>query len=281
MNSLKDICFERIKDNYWYGLFGDFKLIIDINTGYFNASKLCKDGGKRFKNWLRNKESKQLIEYISKNLERPNTSFLKNGKITYKIVSKVAVKYNYSGIYVCDDLITSIACWISPEFTVKVNKIVKDYYTDEYIKKYKNSENKLLEIENKLEQIEKKNIELQNENEKYKDLEEDITPKTRNLKKLHRFAVIQKNEKESDYPFYIVRCQKESYNRTINDLKVRYPNLEISQEIRYNPNSINLFNRMKETITDIDTNFNHLRLNNDFKLEDLIRDIEILNNEKI
>ena len=101
---------------------------------------------------MRNKESKQLIEYISKNLERPNTSFLKN-EIKYKIVSKIAVENNYSGIYVCKDLITSIACWISPEFTVKVNKIVIDYYINKYIKKYKN---KLLDIESKLEQIEKK-----------------------------------------------------------------------------------------------------------------------------
>ena len=277
MSFLKDICFEQIKDNYWYGMFGDFKLIIDVNTGYFNASKLCKDGGKRFHKWLENQQSKQLINYIRKSLEAPNSVGLEN-TIFYEIRGRYATQYNCNGTYVCEDLITSIACWISPEFTVKVNKIAKDYYKNEYIKKYKN---KLLDIKSKLEQIEKKNIELQNENEKYKDLEEDITPKTRNLKKLTRFAVIQKNEKESDYPFYIVRCQKESYNRTINDLKVRYPNLEISQEIRYNPNSINLFNRMKETITDINTNFNHLRLNNDFKLEDLIRDIEILNNEKI
>ncbi|CCU56403.1 N1R/p28-like protein [Mythimna separata entomopoxvirus 'L'] len=41
MNSLNDIYYENIKDSFYYGLFDDFKLIIDKNTGYFNATKLC------------------------------------------------------------------------------------------------------------------------------------------------------------------------------------------------------------------------------------------------
>jgi hypothetical protein len=49
MTSLRDVCFEQIQDQYWYGLYGDFKIIIDKDTGYFNATKLCQDGGKEFK----------------------------------------------------------------------------------------------------------------------------------------------------------------------------------------------------------------------------------------
>lgn len=40
--SLRDTCYEHIKDNFYYGLFGDFKLVIDTKTGYFNATKLCR-----------------------------------------------------------------------------------------------------------------------------------------------------------------------------------------------------------------------------------------------
>lgn len=68
--SLLDVCYEQIKDNFWYGLFGDFKLIIDKTTGYFNATKLCKDGGKQLKHWLENKHSKELIAYMSWNSGR-------------------------------------------------------------------------------------------------------------------------------------------------------------------------------------------------------------------
>lgn len=39
--SLNDICYEQIKDNFYYGKFGDFKLVIDKDTGCFNATKLC------------------------------------------------------------------------------------------------------------------------------------------------------------------------------------------------------------------------------------------------
>ena len=46
--SLIDVCYEQIKDNFHYGLFGDFKLVVDKNTGCFNAAKLCQLGGKKF-----------------------------------------------------------------------------------------------------------------------------------------------------------------------------------------------------------------------------------------
>jgi hypothetical protein len=31
--SLNDICYEYIKDNFYYGKFGDFTLVVDKNTG--------------------------------------------------------------------------------------------------------------------------------------------------------------------------------------------------------------------------------------------------------
>ena len=35
---LIETCYEHIKDNFYYGLFGQFKLVIDKNTGCFNAT---------------------------------------------------------------------------------------------------------------------------------------------------------------------------------------------------------------------------------------------------
>jgi hypothetical protein len=55
--------YEHIKDNFYYGLFGDFRLIIDKTTGYFNATKLCVEGGKEFRKWSRLEKSKNMIEY--------------------------------------------------------------------------------------------------------------------------------------------------------------------------------------------------------------------------
>jgi hypothetical protein len=64
--SLCDICYEHIIQNFYYGLFGEFKLVIDKATGYFNATKLCNQGGKSFKYWLRLEKSKKLVEYYQK-----------------------------------------------------------------------------------------------------------------------------------------------------------------------------------------------------------------------
>jgi hypothetical protein len=37
--SLTECIYECIKDAFYYGLFGDFKLVIDKATGYFNATR--------------------------------------------------------------------------------------------------------------------------------------------------------------------------------------------------------------------------------------------------
>jgi len=57
MASLNDVCFERIRDTFYYG---EFKLVVDKSTGWSNATKLCTDGGKQFKNWSRLEKSKRL-----------------------------------------------------------------------------------------------------------------------------------------------------------------------------------------------------------------------------
>ena len=61
---LTNVCYENIKDSFYYGVFGDFKLVIDKNTGCFNATKLCDISGKRFHDWMR---SKKMIQYYEQN----------------------------------------------------------------------------------------------------------------------------------------------------------------------------------------------------------------------
>ena len=63
---LSDCIYEHIKDTYYYGLFGDFKLVIDTTTGCFNATKLCIQGGKNYRNWSRLGKSKKMVDYYHK-----------------------------------------------------------------------------------------------------------------------------------------------------------------------------------------------------------------------
>nr|AAB96622.1 17K ORF [Heliothis armigera entomopoxvirus] len=138
--SLNDICYEQIKDSFHYGLFGDFKLIIDKNTGYFNATKLCKDGGKRFDHWLENTKSKELIEYYDEKISPGSPGDINNIKKSHYYINLKGNNINniISGTYVYINILLNIASWISIDFYDKCYKIIETYYINEiYIRNTK------------------------------------------------------------------------------------------------------------------------------------------------
>ena len=59
-----DVSFEQIKNNFWYGAYGEFRVIMMKDCGWVNATKMCHSGGKKFKHWLENASSKQLIKFL-------------------------------------------------------------------------------------------------------------------------------------------------------------------------------------------------------------------------
>ena len=129
MNHIKN---EQIKDNFYYGLFGNFKLVVDKNTGCFNATKLCNSGGKRFRDWTKLEKSKKLMGYYK---DRRDDHC--GGDIFYEVkgdnrndeVSKT------TGQYVQKELILDIASWISTEFYDKCNQIIIDFFVVEFKEK--------------------------------------------------------------------------------------------------------------------------------------------------
>lgn len=68
---IKNICFEAINDEFSWGKYGDFKVIIMNKNGYINVTKLCDEAGKRFENWLANKMATELINCIILTAEIP------------------------------------------------------------------------------------------------------------------------------------------------------------------------------------------------------------------
>ena len=58
---ISDICYQQIQGNYWFGAYGDFKVVMMKDCDWVNATKLCQDGGKLFKKWLQNKTSNNLM----------------------------------------------------------------------------------------------------------------------------------------------------------------------------------------------------------------------------
>ena len=107
-------------------------------------------------------------------------------------------------------------------------------------------------------------------------MKNDVVCKNFNNKKHHEFVLIKKNHLW-EYPYYVIRSQKQEINSRIKELKHVYPELEIL--LRFNdPNSINLFNQMKESLN-ITCHGNHFKT----KLSDseLIFKISEINIDKI
>jgi hypothetical protein len=132
--SLTECIYEHIKDTFYYGLFGDFKLVIDKATGSFNATKLCEQGGKRFRDWKCLEKSKKMIEYYEANC-RGNS----RGNFLYEVkgANKDKIDKQITGTYVPKELILDIASWVSIEFYDKCNKIVVNYFVQEAQEKMK------------------------------------------------------------------------------------------------------------------------------------------------
>ncbi|CCU55690.1 N1R/p28-like protein [Choristoneura biennis entomopoxvirus] len=143
--SLIDVCYEQIKDQYYYGLFGDFKLVIDKNTGCFNATKLCNLGSKQFKQWKRLERSRELINYIE-NIRGGNHHL---GFYEIKGDNNDEITKQITGQYVPKEIILDISSWISIEFYMKCNDIIINYYKNEF-KSLSDTDikNKIIEIEN-------------------------------------------------------------------------------------------------------------------------------------
>ena len=113
---IKKLAFEPIDGKYSKALYGDFTVTMDMTNGYINATKLCADGGKQMKNWIRNDGNKELIKYFEEN--RSNTEPVLITDNSYGITR---------GTYVHSDLIPHIASWVSPAFAYKVSKIVNNF----------------------------------------------------------------------------------------------------------------------------------------------------------
>lgn len=249
---------ELIQDYYYYCSFDDFKVIVDIKTNFFNASKLCDDGGKVFGKWLRNKTSQDFMDYVKKKLNC--------GKILYEFKGKRnRIAFCLRGTYVCPELFIRIACWVSNDLSYKVTKIIQHVE--------KTFKNHIIEIGN----LKSKIKILKEENQKYEQVKEDICPKTLNKQKQNLFIL---TKIDSPYPLYVIRCQRGEKECQIKRLQKKYASIEIIFELEYYPNSINLFNRAKENLPNMKSNGNKVKLINNYTVDEFVNDLKKLAEKK-
>ena len=238
--NLINVCYKQIKDNFWYGIFGDFKLVIDKNTGYFNATKLCKSGGKMFYHWSRLDGSKALISCVEKAAHHIWRA------ASYEIIGNNNDELNKqtTGTYVHKTLILSLASWISPEFYVKCNEIVLNYYVQDF-NRIKNSntelENRINEIEESLAKLSMRNIELARQNEQLKPI---AAPYTIDSELHNCFLIFRKNKLNEEFPYGVIRIKKRNLYLAMKRVTKRYPEHTVVYKKIQDPNSIKLYHLM-------------------------------------
>lgn len=88
------IIFEDINDKYAYGQYGEIKVMIMKKNGYVNATKLCALSKKRFDHWLANKQSKELMNEINKEIPGPDIPGSETLNLSLKLRREIYMKLN-------------------------------------------------------------------------------------------------------------------------------------------------------------------------------------------
>ena len=231
------------------------KLILENNTefiipmredGYIFATALCKIAGKMIGNWLKLKETKELV----KKLENSDILIITSQKLV-EIYKGNTSKYN-QGTWIHPDLGIQLAQWCSPSFAVQVSKWVREIVITGKVEigKEKSNEELLSELE-KIKALLQEQVQITEDlSNKNKELETQFDNKNKELgfleNKINRF------QKRQSYPdknvLYIVTCDELKKDRIFIigkavDLKIRLTsyNKSIEHEMVYYKNFKNMY----------------------------------------
>jgi len=306
-NDIRNIIFKEINRDFAYGKLKDFKVILMTKNGYINATKLCQDGGKQVKHWFENKSSEKIINDFGKflNLTRDKLIIKINGGSLTKI----------SGTYVHPHIINPIASWCNTKYAFFISSVINEYHiqkaNEEKDKLLKKKDDKIDKMSKKIDMLLNKNTKmdkrlkrlLQKNNEIYDQnvethnkldiISDERVPYSGNSKYEHTFAIVENNDDldeysddEEVYNFHVFRTMNKSYDALIRKHKERHPNMKVIFKINYSPNSIHLWNIIKERLASginkkIDLSGCRFNLANNYTKKQLIKNIKDIHNETL
>ena len=328
-NDIRNIVIEIVDKagNFGLGIYGDFKVYVMLKNnkekgyvmGYVNATKLCALAGKRFDNWLKNKESKKMIASFS---GAPSPRIVGDGLL---ITITGGNNNTIRGTYADRSLIPFIAAWASHDFakrvSVIVNKVLINEVIEEKNKELYQKQCKIDRMSAKIDRLldattkQQSNIEEQKVNIKrmkklmkrmatqnddiYEEVHEvngklstvvdaRVVP-TSNHRDNNMLVIIKNNDDPEDYSdyeviyeYYCMRIMVASYNTSIAKHRQRHPNMEILMKLSYSPNSINLFKRVKDGLKNkIDFTKCSFNLREGYTEEKLLKAIKKIHDERL
>ena len=110
--------------------------------------------------------------------------------------------------------------------------------------------------------------------EKVQQMVPDVVHKTASKDLLHTFAIVNKNSTEPEtYPYKVVRVQKRNLNQTLKSIRKKNQNAKLVAKVGYIPNSVNLYNKLKENIKYLKFNRNDICLKDGVTLNMFVQDI--------
>lgn len=165
--NLSEIIYEPVNEEYGWGKYGDFKVLIRKSDGYVNVTKLCRDGDKKFGNWMETAKSKELILCHS------------SSDISEEPLEVVmAGLYETRGTYAHPDLVPHIGSWVSPKFALKVSKIINEYIVREYRELIRVKDTRIDEL---ITEVKSQTREIQSQREEVKSQREELRSQTKEI----------------------------------------------------------------------------------------------------
>jgi hypothetical protein len=275
---LSEIGCTQIRDNFWYGYYGPLRVVVDKTDGFINATKLCLDGGKQFYHWKESKVSKELISTlqsfnfahaIDDDQSREPWSVASYTPIP-EVIRFVRTSHESDidkaiiGTYCHPLLIPHIACWVSPNFAIKVSSIINFFIVEDWRAKLAASERAAAQLLSNfelqqqqqqlaLESAQQSVVATQNfldvKKENIEQLQEKVMDKARERKvwaSTHAFTLLHLHDENSKRPYYVIRCQGRRMGTTITKLRRKHSAAEVIYQQRKVPNAVNLYTRLKD-----------------------------------
>lgn len=117
----RQLCYELISEPFYYGQYLDLKIVINNETGYFNASRLCSERGKHIHHWLSMNQTIQLVKAYNEEPDMPAWTTNVCGQPP-----------PIAGTYIHPRLLPALAMWISPKFYYMAAEVVEKFAVRAY-----------------------------------------------------------------------------------------------------------------------------------------------------
>ena len=121
--SLSELCFDQIKNDYWFAQYGCSVVIMNKSNSWINVSKLCSNAGKKFEDWKC--DNNELILAVEAH----------NGALCMKTVDAgiaTVEDWMISGTYAHPLLIPHVASWTNPSYARMLSKVVNNNINKEF-----------------------------------------------------------------------------------------------------------------------------------------------------